>query len=63
MLTEIYNEPLFFNTSSITQIDHSKYLMKKAPPWAREYFQMVRDIQEDCVWLYIDKRTPTHKCE
>ena len=43
-LTEIYNEPLFFNTSSTTQKDKSKYLLKKPPPWAREYFTTVGDI-------------------
>ena len=43
-LPEIYNEPLFFNTSSIKQTDQSKYLMKKAPPWARELFRVVGDI-------------------
>ena len=44
MLLEIYNEPLFFNTSSITQTNQSEYLMKKPPPWARENFRTVGDI-------------------
>ena len=43
-LTEIYNEPLFFNISSNTQSNQSKYLLKKLPPWAREYFRTVGDI-------------------
>ena len=43
-LSEIYNEPLFFNASSIKQTQQSKYLMKKPPPWAREFFQVVGDI-------------------
>ena len=43
-LPEIYNEPLFFNISSITQTNQSKYLLKKPPPWAREFFQVVGDI-------------------
>ena len=43
-LLEIYNEPLFFNISSITQTNQSKYLLKKPPPWAREFFQVVGDI-------------------
>ena len=36
-LSEIYNEPLFFNTGSTTQTNQSKYLMKKPPPWTREF--------------------------
>ena len=43
-LTEIYNEPHFFNISSNTQSNQSKYLLKKPPPWAREYFRTVGDI-------------------
>ena len=43
-LPEIYNEPLFFNASSITQNNQSKYLLKKPPPWAKEFFRTVGDI-------------------
>ena len=43
-LPEIYNEPLFFNASSITQHNQSKYLLKHPPPWAREFFRTVGDI-------------------
>ena len=31
-LPEIYNEPLFFNISSVTQFNKSEYLLKKPPP-------------------------------
>ena len=43
-LPEIYNEPLFFNISSVTQFNKSEYLLKKPPPWAREFFRTVGDI-------------------
>ena len=43
-LPEIYNEPLFFNISSVNQDNQSQYLLKKPPPWAREFFRTVGDI-------------------
>ena len=43
-LPKIYDEPLFFNISSITLNNQSEYLSKKPPPWAREYFRKVGDI-------------------
>ena len=43
-LTEIYNEPLFFNASSITHNNQSEYILKLPPPWARERFRTVGDI-------------------
>ena len=43
-LSEIYNEQLFFNASSITHNNQSEYLTKIPPPWARERFRTVGDI-------------------
>ena len=43
-LSEIYNEQLFFNASSITHNNQFEYLMKIPPPWAREHFRTVGDI-------------------
>ena len=43
-LSEIYNEQLFFNASSITHNNQFEYLMKIPTPWARERFWMVGDI-------------------
>ena len=43
-LSEIYNEQLFFNASSITHNNQFEYLMKIPPPWARERFRTVGDI-------------------
>ena len=37
-LSEIYNEPLFFNKNSTRQNNQSEYLFKNPPPWAREFF-------------------------
>ena len=43
-LSEIYNEPLFYNRNSIRQNNQSEYLFKNPPPWAREFFRTVGDI-------------------
>ena len=43
-LSEIYNEQLFFNASSITHNNQSEYLTKIPPPWARERFRTAGDI-------------------
>lgn len=64
-LTEIYNEPLFFNTSSITNSNQSEYLLKLPPPWARERFRRVGDICKKMVPGFILTeellRVNTHK--
>ena len=43
-LAEIYNEPLFFYKKSLRQSNHSEYLLRNPPPWARKFFQTVGDI-------------------
>ena len=43
-LAEIYNEPLFFYKKSLRQNNHSEYLLRNPPPWARKFFQTVGDI-------------------